>query len=84
MADFNFKVTYKFTRCYPKISDAKRPAKDTVNLEFDSEPSEYEIEAKVKDWVCQLQRDVMDDIDCEIEFQEIVKVRKLKVVKGYF
>ena len=62
----------------------KRPAKDTVTLEFNSEPSEHEIESKVKDWVSDLQRDVMNDIDCEIEFQEIVKVRKLKVVKGYY
>jgi len=84
MADFNYKITYKVTRCFPKISDTKRPAKDRVTLEFNSEPSEYDIESKVKDWVSDLQRDVMNDIDCEIEFQEIVKVRKLKVVKGYY
>ena len=48
MADFNYKVTYKFTRCFPKISDTKRPAKDRVTLEFNSEPSEYDIESTGK------------------------------------
>jgi hypothetical protein len=48
MADFNYKITYKFTRCFPKISDTKRPAKDRVTLEFNSESSEYNIESTGK------------------------------------
>jgi hypothetical protein len=84
MADFNYKVSYMYLTTFKKIKASPKIRKGTVTLEFNSEPSEYDIESKVKDWVSDLQRDVMNDIDCEIEFQEIVKIRKLKVVKGYY
>jgi hypothetical protein len=83
MANYNYKVTYTFVQCFPKIdSSKKRLKKATINLGFDDEPSEYEIESKTKNWVDELQRNVMSDIDCEIEFQEIVKFKKLKVTNG--
>ena len=83
MSEFNYKITYTFTQCFTEIdSSKKRIKKETINLSFDSEPSEYEIEAKVKVWVNELQRNVMNDLDCEIEFEEVIKFRKLKVTKG--
>jgi hypothetical protein len=83
MSNFNYKVTYTFIQCFPEIDeDKKKLKKETINLAFDSEPSEYDIESKVKDWVNELQRNVMNDIGCEIEFDEVVKFKKLKVVKG--
>ena len=83
MSEFNYKVTYTFIQCFPKIDRSKKKIKkENINLSFDSEPSEYDIETKVKDWVNELQRNVMNDIDCEIEFEQVVKFKKLKVVKG--
>ena len=83
MSEFNYKVTYNFIQCFPKIDRSKKKIKkENINLSFDSEPSEYDIETKVKDWVNELQRNVMNDIDCEIEFEQVVKFKKLKVVKG--
>lgn len=83
MSDFNYKVNYTFIQCFPEIDkNKKRLKKETINLAFDSEPSEYDIESKVKDWVNELQTNVMNDIGCEIEFNEVVKFKKLKVVKG--
>ena len=83
MSEFNYKVTFTYTSCFPKIdSDKVKIKKDTVNFGFTSEPSEYDIESKVKDWISELQSNVMDDLECEIEFDSIVKFKKLKVVKG--
>jgi hypothetical protein len=83
MSDFNYKITYTYIQCFPEIDSSKKKLKkDTINLAFQSEPSEYEIEAKVKDWVNELQTSVMNDIGCEIEFEEVIKFKKLKVVKG--
>ena len=83
MSEFNYKITYTFSQCFPKI-DRKviKIKKETVNLAFESEPSEYELLSKVKTWVNELQQNVMNDLDCKIEFQEIIKSKRLKVVKG--
>jgi len=83
MKNFNYKVYYTYRQSFPKIKGSKEKlVKKNINLSFDSEPSEYEIEDKVKEWINSLQREVMSDIDTNIEFAEIVKVQKLKVVKG--
>jgi hypothetical protein len=83
MSNFNYKVTYTYSQCFPDIDKKKvKIIKENINLAFNSEPSEYEIISKVKDWIDQLKRNVLNDTRVEIEFKELVKFKKLKVVKG--
>jgi hypothetical protein len=83
MENYNYKVTYSYTIENTGFleSSNKKLKKTAINLAFENEPSDYEIESRVKDWVRDLQ-DQMDEIDCEIEFEEIIKIKKLKVTKG--
>ena len=83
MSEFNYKVTFTYKSRFPKIDKYKvKIKKDNVNFAFTSEASEYDIESKVKDWIRELQNNVMNDLGCEIEFDSVVKFKKLKVVKG--
>jgi hypothetical protein len=83
MSEFNYKVSFTYKSRFPKIdSDKVKIKKDIINFAFTSEASEYDIESKVKGWIRELQNNVMNDLDCEIEFDSIVKYKKLKVVKG--
>jgi hypothetical protein len=83
MENYNYKVTYSYTIENTGFleSSNKKLKKTAINLAFENEPSDYEIESRVKDWVRDLQ-DQMEEIDCEIEFEEIIKIKKLKVTKG--
>ena len=61
MSEFNYKITYTFSQCFPKIDRKVIKIKtETVNLAFESEPSEYELLSKVKTWVNELQQNVMN------------------------
>jgi hypothetical protein len=83
MENYNYKVTYSYTIENTGFleSSNKKLKKTAINLAFENEPSDYEIESRVKDWVRDLQ-DQMEEIDCEFEFEEIIKIKKLKVTKG--
>jgi hypothetical protein len=83
METFNYKVNYTYTSENRDFSDIKKSiVKASIKLAFTEEPSEYEIERKVKEWVDQLQRNGMDELGFTIEFDSIVKIKKLKVTKG--
>lgn len=83
MENYNYKVTYTYTIENTGFleSSNKKLKKTSINLAFETEPSDYEIESRVKDWTRDLQEQ-MDEIDCEIEFVEIIKIKQLKVTKG--
>lgn len=83
MENYNYKVTYTYTIENTGFleSSNKKLKKTAINLAFENEPSDYEIEGRVKDWIRDLQDDYKD-IDCEVEFQEIIKIKKLKVTRG--
>ncbi|MFZ6666315.1 hypothetical protein [Peijinzhouia sedimentorum] len=83
MSNFNYKITYSYLQSFPKIKGSKtKLIKQTVNLGFDFEPTDDDIERKVKEWVDVVQRKVMNDLEAKIEFHEILNSKKLKVVKG--
>ena len=83
MENYNYKVTYTYTIENTGFleSSNKKLKKTSINLASENEPSDSEIESRVKDWVSDLQDDYKD-IDCEVEFEEIIKIKKLKVTQG--
>lgn len=79
---YNYKVFFTWKKSFPKIKGSKEKiAKQNIKVAFESEPSEYDLERKVKDYIDSMER-FMSDLDIRLEFNEIFKVQKLKVVKG--
>ena len=79
---YNYKVYFTWKKSFSRIKGSKvKIEKQNTKIAFDSEPSEYEMESKVKDYIRSMER-FMSDLDIRLEFVEIVKAQKLKVVKG--
>ena len=81
--EYNYKVFFTYKQSFPGVNKGKnvKVKKDNIKIAFEHEPSDFDIKTKVKDYINSMEK-FMSDIDVKLEFDGIVKVQRLKVVKG--
>ncbi|MDL2227780.1 hypothetical protein LJC30_02715 [Odoribacter sp. OttesenSCG-928-L07] len=79
--EYNYKVYFTWKKRYKDIKGKEKIEKQNTKLAFDYEPSDYDIECKLKDYIKSMER-FMSDLKIRLELEEISKIQRLKVAKG--